>query len=719
MPTPQRTELAAEPFDLRLAATAPIEIAFAAAGADAAKKLPTFSIVGYTGAVVFVETSYYPVILDMTGLRASGQVMPALKSHDPDRVVGQTTKVAIDSTARFEGQITGENADAVEVLQQSKNGFKWQASIGATVVRREFLEIGKRATVNGRDVVGPIVIAREAVIKEISFVALGADSNTSASVAASRASQKGDMSMSFDDWLRGNGFDPASLSDQQRTTLKASFDHAKTPPPAAPPAAQPPAAPPAETPQTQPTNFSATTPPPSDFNAFLAEQNRENERVDKIQNLSMNAIRERPLAIASIEEITKKAIEAKATPEQFELSIIRMRANQTQGSARGGTEFRANARVVEAAVCQSLRLNNVEKLFDERTLEQSHDRFKGRVSLQELLVMAARENGFTGYSAKSDLRSVLMHAFPNDQFRGSGGFSSFSVSGILSNVANKVLLNAFNAVESSWRRIAQITPVSDFKTRTSYSLTGDLTFQKVGPGGEIKHGTLDETTYTNKADTYARMLAITRTDIINDDLGAFARVPQKLGRGAALSLNDVFWTEFLGGVGTFWASGNSNVSTGGGSALSDAGLAAADSVFRTQTDPDGNVLGSIPRILLVPTQLRVTAAQLMQSDMVNTGGSSSTTRVPNANTWKGMFEPVDSSYLSNSSYTGYSSAGWWLLADPQDLATIDVAFLNGVETPTVESADADFEQLGIKIRGYYDFGVALQEYRASVRSAGS
>jgi hypothetical protein len=39
--------------------------------------------------------------------------------------------------------------------------------------------------------------------------------------------------------------------------------------------------------------------------------------------------------------------------------------------------------------------------------------------------------------------------------------------------------------------------------------------------------------------------------------------------------------------------------------------------------------------------------------------------------------------------------------------------------PTVESADADFNQLGVQFRGYYDFGVALQEFRGGVRSAGS
>ena len=40
---------------------------------------------------------------------------------------------------------------------------------------------------------------------------------------------------------------------------------------------------------------------------------------------------------------------------------------------------------------------------------------------------------------------------------------------------------------------------------------------------------------------------------------------------------------------------------------------------------------------------------------------------------------------------------------------IEVAFLNGQESPTIETADADFNMLGIQMRGYHDFGVNLQE----------
>jgi hypothetical protein len=58
------------------------------------------------------------------------------------------------------------------------------------------------------------------------------------------------------------------------------------------------------------------------------------------------------------------------------------------------------------------------------------------------------------------------------------------------------------------------------------------------------------------------------------------------------------------------------------------------------------------------------------------------------------------------------------LADPNDLPVIEVAFLNGQESPTIESAEADFSVLGIQLRGYHDFGVAQQDSRGGVKSKG-
>ena len=273
-------------------------------------------------------------------------------------------------------------------------------------------------------------------------------------------------------------------------------------------------------------------------------------------------------------------------------------------------------------------------------------------------------------------------------------------------------MEGWNAVDMTPLKIASVRPVSDFKQITTVSLTGDLTFAKVGPTGEITHGTLGEETYNNKADTYARMLAITRTDIINDDLGALTASPRKLGRGGALKLNDIFWREFLDNS-TFFTSARGNVSTDTG-LLGLTGLAEADAIFMNQLDPDGNPLGVRPEILLVPTALKATALQLMHAEKIK-----GATDEPDANGWKDRFKVESSPYMSNSNYTGYSSVAWYLIADPADLPVIEIVALNGRVEPVIETADVSFNVLGVEMRGYSDVGVQKQEYRAGVRADGS
>jgi len=129
--------------------------------------------------------------------------------------------------------------------------------------------------------------------------------------------------------------------------------------------------------------------------------------------------------------------------------------------------------------------------------------------------------------------------------------------GILSNVANKFLLDGFFRCEPTWRNISAIRSGTDFKTVTSYRLIGKDQYEQVQPGGEIKQGTLGQEVYTNKADTYGLVLSIDRRDIINDDLNAITTVPRKLGRGSGLKINDVFWTTFMTNA-AFFGVGNKN-----------------------------------------------------------------------------------------------------------------------------------------------------------------
>ena len=98
--------------------------------------------------------------------------------------------------------------------------------------------------------------------------------------------------------------------------------------------------------------------------------------------------------------------------------------------------------------------------------------------------------------------------------------------------------------------------------------------------------------------------------------------------------------------------------------------------------------------------------------------TTASTKYPVANPHQGKFRVAVSRYLGNAIYAGNSTTAWYLLAEPADLPVIEVAFLNGQEAPTIETAEADFSVLGVQMRGYHDFGVALQDARGGVKSKG-
>jgi len=352
-----------------------------------------------------------------------------------------------------------------------------------------------------------------------------------------------------------------------------------------------------------------------------------------------------------------------------------------------------DVKAVTAALCMAGGLSTVEKDFDERTLEAAHKRSRS-IGVQEVLIEAAKANGYDGPARIRDgnLREVIKAAF-----------ATHAISNVLSATYGKFLLNGYLAVESTWDMISSVRSVSDFKTVTGVRVNGGFDFEEVAGDGELKSADASDETRTIKAKTYGRISSLTRQDIINDDLGALTILPTRLGRGAALKLNSVFWSEFESSNATFY----SKETAAAGNALSLSSLKTATTSYRKLTDPDGKPLGVTPRMLLVSPENEITAAELMSGSLLITGENS--TRA-NVNVLAGRYQVVSSSYLS-------SASTWWLVANPADLPAMEVAFLNGVRVPTVEQAEADFAVLGVQMRGYFDFGVAKAEGRGAYRMA--
>lgn len=640
--------------------------------------LRKFIMHAYNGGMMSFPWANDPVVVDLEGVESSDSI-PALQHHDRTRIVGHTTKVVNDRKALVaEGVISGSGPAAMEVLSTSQSGFPWQASIGAQIIKAERIPKGRSATINSQTFQGPLLAIRKSRILEISWLPMGADHTTSATLAANLSPNTGGNDMGFDKWLEAQGWDVATLSDAQKATLRAAFD-----------AELEAAALGAPAPGNDDGNDDGKTPQElmAEYRSTMAA---EAKRIADIQRLGTGH-----------PDLVAQAIDGEWDATKMELEVLRASRHAPSIGGRSSGDV-AGVDVLEAAAAQSVGLPDADKLYSDQIMQAAHQRYHGRLSLQELLLEAAWSNGYSGHNFRGDIRGVLEAAF-----------SSRDISGILSNIANKSMLSAFLAVEQAWRSIAIISPLSDFKAHTRYRLIGDDQYERLRPGGEIAHGSLGEDSTTIKADTYAKMFGIERSDMINDDLGILTQVPRKLGRGAGTKLNELFWSIFLDNA-AFFSSGNKNYITGSATALSLDALAKADETLRDQVDHEGNPLGISGQILLVPNALRVKALNLMNSIEVRDPSN----KAPTGNPFAGQFDVVSSAYLGNATYAGASTKAWYLLTNPADLPTIEVGFLNGQQAPTIESADADFNRLGIQLRGFHDFGVALQEHRAGVKAKG-
>lgn len=628
-----------------------------------ADKPARVSIVAYSGGPMRLP-GLGNTVVDLAGMGLAA--IPLLADHDNHlgSIAGSGTPSVDAGRLLVAGTLARGTAAANQILALHASGVSLQASIGAEVLASQFIDPGKSIAVNGRTIVVPaggITFVTKSQLREVSFVAAGADSQTSVSIAARR------KKMDFTTWGRemlGAAFD--SMDSDQLANLHANYVGRG---------------------DAIPADFTAT----ASLIQAGAELDPEERRLRAIER-SLG----REERIAKLEATIPMAHTVSASPRAI-----------------------GDVNVLTAALCLAGGINQPEKHFNERVLDAA-DRIGRGLGLQSLLMQAACAAGYRSHPGEyinvGNIQRVLTAAFaPQIQ---ASGFSTLAISNVLSNVANKMLLDGFTEMPSEWRSIAAIKSVNNFKDHTFVRLLDSLEYEEVGAAGEIKHGTLGDDTMTARASTFAKMLTITRQDIINDDLGALTDVPRRLGRAAAQKFNSLFWTAFVA-ADSFWDASNSNVVTGSGTALDTlgVGLTAGIKAFRAQKSPaaDGaKLIGGKPSVLLVPPALEINARRLLNSAGVVSGTDG---MVPSGNPFQGLCTLVVEDRLAAAS--GGSDSVWYLLRAPTFAPSMLVPALNGRVEPTVETADADFNVLGVSMRGYADVGAARGEPLCGLQMAGT
>ena len=409
------------------------------------------------------------------------------------------------------------------------------------------------------------------------------------------------------------------------------------------------------------------------------ETTEEDTDMNEELNAKLNAITDGLTKLSERIEETEKRFETQASRPAPEICVR-------------NTDDIATADVLQAAVEQAMGVTPT----DTKAADIADRKFHGQMGLKQLYTECAHAGGWNGYLNNGNLGEAVSAI--------KASFSTVNLPGILSNAINKRIKAGWDYAEDSWRKIADITSVSDYKQFSTYVLNSKGDYEEVANGGTIPTGELAETGYSNQLKRYGLMFSIDEMDIINDDLNAINQRAFQFGRKASLKLNKVFWTLFQADT-DFFKSANNNVVASAG-ALSADSLAKLVKAFRKQTDVNGDILGYEPRILLVPAALEVEAQKLYDDAEIR--DTTASKQYLTGNPWRGKFNPVASAYLT-------SDDDYYLLADPTIAATMQVAFLNGQQAPVVESNPTNFDTFGISYRGKFSFGVAFMDTKAGIK----
>ena len=655
----------------------------------------------YSGGKMNLPGWKHPVVVDLAGMEIPDTV-PLLTNHEnkTDSRVGIISACIKDNALEISGEIVSDSKDAQDIVAQGKAGADWQLSIGADVKECELVKSSR--TVNGQEIEGPFYHVTKSTLREVSVVAVGADAHTSMKVTANFNLSKPNIegeSMTEENKNNVSAADETVNTEQEKKQETAAPAAKETEAEKKPEQAKAEATPAAIT--ASATDVSATA-----KEAAVAAVKAERERVSAIQGICNG----------EFPEIEKQAIASGWTPEVVTKKVLEtIRAERPAASVNISVKAKPEGgemrKTLEAAM--SLRCgvdaDTLEKSYGAQTVEAGMKEMD--MPLKQLLVECMKLDGIP-YS----------RGFDNETIR--AAFSSVSLPGILSNVANKKLLQSYEAQPIIATKLCSTGDLNDFKENDRFRLTdvGDLL--PIAADGEIKDGGLIEETAKNQLDTYGKKFCLTRKMIINDDLGAFMKVPTAMGNRAARLIDQLFFSRLLANPAqadgkALFSSAHKNLLGGASSALSAESLKKAIQLFLDQVDADGQPISVEPKFLLVPTALKHQAIELTKGATLIMSGADNAVR-PALNVLADEnLQVVSSPYLGNSAYEGASQTGWYLFGDPKTIDTWEIGFLKGKRTPTVERGETDFNTLGLWFRVYFDLGVREQDHRGMVKANGA
>lgn len=375
---------------------------------------------------------------------------------------------------------------------------------------------------------------------------------------------------------------------------------------------------------------------------------------------------------------------------------------------------------VREVVMDALRERN--KPVSIKVGEADSDKF--RMAMQDALMMSAGIPVANPAPGANELRSMSLMELARESLVREGltanyadrlelareainSTSSFPIA--LSNVANKSLVQGYETAPATFGTWTGKGSNRDFKPAKRILLSEAAELKLVPEGGQFKDSQMSEAGTNVSVLTFGRTFSLTRQAIINDDLGVFNDISSKFGRAAKNKINNMVYDLLSGNTvledgKALFSVDRKNLATAG-SELSVVSLAAGVAAMRRQKHIGENRnLNISPTYLIVPPELEALAYQVVKS-VVDPARSNDT-----VNPFSGRFTIVVDAALTDPH-------AWYLASRPTDVQTIEVTYLNGVETPRLET-QTGFKVDGIEYKVAIDCNATALDFRGLYKNPG-
>lgn len=613
-----------------------------------------------------------PVVVDLSSVILEDNV-PIFYNHDSMLRLGHTESVNTDGkTLIADGILESPNQWAKEVVESFKAGAKWQCSVGSGLIDikdKRLVKSDETISVNGQTLSGPFTLLSNLRVREISIVPAGADPNTETLLASL---QKGEKDMTFEEFMVSKGFNPETLTDENKMALEALWKESQS---------------------------------PEDLNASEGDAEQPEEKKEETVEASEGGAEQ-------TEEKKEETVEAGCDGDSNEVKKETMQAGLKSGRSlntpRSSASYQTrnpqkNEQPTRSELLQASALLNMnipaewlaKNGFSKRAIDMA-DAQRNDVSLLSLMGEQLKASGVSvdyrnPRAIVENYKEILL---------GSGvSTKSFGNINIFSPIIDKQMRYKYERIESIWKKLLKKRTVKDFnKVATiDFDVIGkakDLNENEDFPTVELKSSGAEFA--VKKQGVTA---AISFESQINDDMGALDGISNALVEMVFDVQVDKFWSLFWSKNSTIFTSAKGNKIT---KVLGIDGLGIARKAFGSMKNANGRFVHVPPTELLVPQALADKAEEIFKwawAGENNTRG----------NIYVGRYNVFTDPYLgAEGGYTGATDTGWFMIGDTSRYPIGEYAYLSGYESPGIKETWYDHKD-ALNMRALGTIGFYLYE----------